>query len=434
MRGRLRLLAGLVAIATMSGASAAVADEPAPGRLTGDDPAHAAGQDGSVDPAAPVPVPLPDLGITHRLADGGMNIFRMPLSELEEGYGEPHLVARLPGRGHFAYDRSRTLVGDFADVTPGDDGTADHVLWQSLSDGSIRVWVVAGGSDARPKLWHTLPRSSGWNWSYSHPMVGDVNGDGWDDVAVRHRAGANGAIIWVLLSDGQRLGAPQQWLREPASSYRFEQTRNLLADIDDDGMDDWVFIRPEPSGTARPPYTGLDMFAWLSTGSAFAPVGGDVSQPGYTVFQGWGGHGWNWSNSRQLVGEFSGDGQIDLMTIHARSGGGFNVFVHQHCSQTGACMQSPSLWATLTASGWSYTGSRQHAADVDGDGVDDLITVHRGSTGEMIWQHVSEGWGSMLDVDDSFLPPQLVVDLRRGGWSWTASRESVADTWGLLVE
>jgi hypothetical protein len=41
--------------------------------------------------AAETIVPMPDLGITHRLS-GGMNLWRMPLSELEPGDAQPQLI------------------------------------------------------------------------------------------------------------------------------------------------------------------------------------------------------------------------------------------------------------------------------------------------------------------------------------------------------
>jgi hypothetical protein len=35
---------------------------------------------------------MPDLAVTHRLPGGGMNLWRIPLSELENGYGVPPLT------------------------------------------------------------------------------------------------------------------------------------------------------------------------------------------------------------------------------------------------------------------------------------------------------------------------------------------------------
>jgi hypothetical protein len=45
---------------------------------------------------AAVPVPLPDLGLAARRGDGGIALFRMPLSELEDGFGTPQAVRGLP--------------------------------------------------------------------------------------------------------------------------------------------------------------------------------------------------------------------------------------------------------------------------------------------------------------------------------------------------
>ncbi len=89
------------------------------------------------------------------MANGGFNLFRMPLSDLEFDYGDVSMVRTL-STGGFSYDRSRTIAGDFGNLTAGDDGTADHVIWHAASDGTVRLWAVAGGSDTVPRLWQTL--------------------------------------------------------------------------------------------------------------------------------------------------------------------------------------------------------------------------------------------------------------------------------------
>jgi hypothetical protein len=72
------VLAALVAIATVSGGSIAGAEEPGVGTPTGGDAAALA------DPEL---LRLPELGFAHRRPDGGIDLFRMPLSELEEDVG-----------------------------------------------------------------------------------------------------------------------------------------------------------------------------------------------------------------------------------------------------------------------------------------------------------------------------------------------------------
>ena len=64
--------------------------------------------------------------------------------------------------------------------------------------------------------------------------------------------------------------------------------------------------------------------------------------------------------------------------------------------------------------------------DTDGDGMDGLVSVHSqsGNPGMLIWRHVSSGAG--------LFPPQVISDLKTGGWTYSVSREGVADTYGLV--
>ena len=116
----------------MTGGTTTAAAEEAD-RLTGDDAAHAEAGDLA---AASTIVPMPDLAITPRLPSGAMNLWRIPLSDLEAGTGQPQLVKNLD-YGGFSYDNSRTLAGDFADVTPSHDGTADHVICHRQPNGGV---------------------------------------------------------------------------------------------------------------------------------------------------------------------------------------------------------------------------------------------------------------------------------------------------------
>jgi len=62
------LVAAVVAWTVAGGVSTAAADEAQ--LLTGEDPAHAEAQAGDTAAAGTI-VPLPDLGVTHRLPGGG---------------------------------------------------------------------------------------------------------------------------------------------------------------------------------------------------------------------------------------------------------------------------------------------------------------------------------------------------------------------------
>jgi hypothetical protein len=389
--------------------SPAAADETA--RLTGDDAAHAAAQAGDVAAAGTI-VALPDLGIAHRLPGGGMNLWRMPLSDLEAGYGQPQLVKTL-NFGGFSYDNSRTLAGDFGDITPSDDGTADHVIWHAQSNGGVLLWGVGGGSDTTPRLWQDL-RTGGWSYADSQPMVADVNGDGWDDLVVRHRlVGTWSDNIWVFLSDGQRLGPPQLW----EGDGHYSSMREVYSDFTGDGRDDRLTVMPVVTQTGYALDYSVNPTYWDGQG------GGIQS----SAFSGPASAGWSFAASRQLAGDVTGDGRIDVITVHAQAGGGLLVWMHRGCGDGWSpCLEAPVIWQDLRTGGWSFAGSRQYLADTNGDGRDDLVTLHSqsGNPGILVWRHLSTGSG--------LADPQIVADLRTGGWSYGASREGVADTYGLL--
>ena len=130
--------------------------------------------------------------------------------------------------------------------------------------------------------------------------------------------------------------------------------------------------------------------------------------------------------SRQLVGDVTGDGRDDLVTVHQQPNGGILVWVHPNCNYGYTCLQAPVVWQDLRTGGWSFAGSRQYLADTNGDGKDDLVGVHQqsGNPGELIWRHLSTGTG--------FSTPQIIADLRTGGWTYAASREGVANLYGEI--
>ena len=84
------------------------------------------------------------------------------------------------------------------------------------------------------------------------------------------------------------------------------------------------------------------------------------------------------------------------------------------------------VWQELKTGGWSFAGSRQYLADTNGDGLDDLISVHsQAGGGEIVWRALSTGTG--------FGTPQIVANLKTGGWNYLNSREKVASLYGQIT-
>jgi hypothetical protein len=394
-RGWIRAAAIAVAFLTASGGATAASAEEQAQRAGGDVAASTAGAD--------VIVPMPDLGIAHRLSNGGINLFRLGLSDIDPTFGQIQLVRSLR-TGGFSYDRSRIVPGDFGDITPYDDGTADHVIWHYAADG-VRLWVVPGGRDTTPRLWATL--RAPWSWTNSRPMAADVTGDGWDDLVVRLYRGCTGGYCYtddiVFVSDGTRLGAPRRWAQERSMTPGLDAARHMLADVDGDSVADWITVKPGGSG-------GYEAERRISSGTAFGTPA--------LLFDG-NSTGFTWADTRTLAGDVTGDGMADLVTI-AKSGPiGLAAWVQP--SEGGPATQ----WQDLIATGWSFANSRQYLADTDGDWIDDLVTVHKSSgAGFLVWRHVSDG--------TTLAAPDLVDDLRTTGWNYAYSREGIAHTIGVM--
>lgn len=400
-------------LAVAGGSTAAGASEDAE-RTTaeGVGPAVTAEASPDADPAATY-VPMPDLGFAHRRPDGGINLFRMPLSDVEVDVGTAYRVRMLPASSGFRYDRSKVVAGDFGNLTAGDDGTADHVILHAGSDGGVRVYGIGGGSNTTPRLWRVLSRSAGWSWADTRPVAGDVNGDGWDDLVLVHR-GRVGGIVWAMLSDGTKLGAPQRW---GSTVVDFTSSSYFMADVDGDFNED-VLFSGKPKGD-----TNGTFYAYVSPTRAdgTGAVGVNRMIDWFPIIE-----GYTQTNTRQMAGDVTGDGLADLVTM-VGTNTELNVWVSVNCS-TGPgdnCWEALAQWQTLT-SGWSFPNSRQYLADTNGDYIEDVVTLHRSGTGGMyVWRHVSDG--------STLLTPERGVGLSAGsGWNFSLSRESVANTWGAI--
>ncbi|TQN43912.1 subtilisin family serine protease [Blastococcus colisei] len=363
-------------------------------------PASAASE--PVVPTEPAHVPATDVVTSHRLGVDSLNLWQMHVSEPHAGYGTSRLVETLDFGG-FSYSRSRTVSGSFGDLTSSDDGTADHVIWHAQPNGGVLLWAIGGGGDTTPRVLQDL-RTGGWSWAASTPMAADVTGDGLDDVVVRHTNGPSASNYWVFPATGGGFGSPQLWTQLSGATQR-----PVVADVDGDARADLVVARPAGTGG------GLTYAVHRSTGDAFESTG-------QTVFTGPVSGGWSFDRSRTLAGDVTGDGLVDLVTAHDQSaGGGLLVWVHVNCTAgVTACTEPVQIWQDLRTGGWSYAGSRQHMADTDGDGDDDLISMHSqgGNPGILVWRHRS--------TTTRLSTPDVVADLRTGGWTYAVSRDTTA--------
>lgn len=182
----------------------------------------------------------------------------------------------------------------------------------------------------------------------THPrMLGDVDGDGNDDIV----AIGNGAVSIALSNGSGGFGAPVASVANfapNAGGWTAEHPR-FMADINNDGYDDLVG------------FGGAGVYVGYSNGSG---LGNPV-----LVFDNFGyDQGWRTTSHVRDVADVNGDGRPDLIAINdagvfvaLNSTGGF----HRYTTWTTAL--------TRNSGGWTVASYPRMLADVNGDGMADLV-------------------------------------------------------------
>ncbi|MEU5962304.1 VCBS repeat-containing protein [Micromonospora parva] len=179
-----------------------------------------------------------------------------------------------------------SLGGETA--TTGDvngDGRDDIITFAHSNTGDVYVALSTGTGFGAGLKWHEFFSPFG-----EFPALGDVNGDGRDDIITFTQGPATASDVIVALSNGSSFGAAQKW--HDLFAVGAEQPR--VGDINGDGRDDIVTFTCDPNA---------DVYAATSTGTGFS---------GTTV---------KWHDFFCLAGEFpyladaNGDGRDDLVVF-----------------------------------------------------------------------------------------------------------------------
>jgi hypothetical protein len=199
---------------------------------------------------------------------------------------------------------NKALMGDF-----NGDGSAD-IAEQNMSSGlvaGIRSTSGVGLNDANPIFWGGMGLAA----NHIATLVGDINGDGKDDIVQVDNRSSNGAWTWVAGLTGVNGGIPAgieiaqggatSWVSPFTLDAASTKAVPLLADLNGDGRDDLVLYEEYLDATSGniwsrilASYTdgtglfgnGFDEAVWYNwvgmTGAAYSnlvPLVGNVTIP-----------------------------------------------------------------------------------------------------------------------------------------------------------
>ncbi|MFI2510465.1 FG-GAP-like repeat-containing protein [Streptomyces sp. NPDC018972] len=269
---------------------------------------------------------------TDVTGDGKDDIVTFTRGTAAEVYAVPSDGTAFTGGGkwndHFAPAGETPLTGDFN----GDDKD-DAVTFTHGANADVYVAASDGKSFGTGEKWHDH-----FAPGREVPAVGDFDGDGIDDIITFTREDT--ADVHVALSDGDTFGAGQKWHDDFAPWAQFP----AVGDVDGDGLDDIiaftqdagndVYVALNEGGKFGIPYKAHDHFAPEGERPRVGDVDGDGKDDIVTFTGGEAsdvyvamsdgksfGTGRKWADyfapdgEFPYVGDYDGDGKDDIVTF-----------------------------------------------------------------------------------------------------------------------
>jgi len=269
---------------------------------------------------------------------------------------------------------NRVLVGD----VDGDE--RDDLVLLSPGRGFLEVAAAlsTGAGFAEPVDWGSLPSRFGQQGRFA---MADYTGDGRADVAAVGAPGA-GVDVQVLVSDGERFGAAEEWAA--STTWEWAEIKLGRGDFDGDDRADLVVLGQPDSG-------GIDLRVLTSTGAGFAANRRWASVPGF-----------DWDTMKLVVGDFDGDGRDDLGELGTPATGGVDVRVFRSEGDTFAEHEGWALMPDLP-----FEPGSLEVVDLDTDGTGDVVLLTADGDQAVLETFVSTG--EELERGERIAPP---------GWTW----------------
>jgi hypothetical protein len=332
------------------------------------------GDTGDTDPPAPQLPGRTDVGIltfSNGLNGGAVEVFPSTGSGLADGQG----WTPSSGLPENVADRE-LLVADFDG--DGDNDAGVFTYSNGLNSGAFEMFLSTGSGFADGAGW--TPQS-GFPVSETDRqlMLGDVDGDGDDDLGVLTWSnGLNSGFFELFSSTGSGFADGTSWTPFSGFPENDDDRQAVLGDFDGDGDADLALVTWSNGLNSG----SVEMF--LATGSRFGDGTGWTPLSGLPV---------NDDDRRLLVGDYDGDGDSDLAVVtysNGFNGGAVEMFLSTGSGFADGRGRTPSSGLPPAAS------DRQLIpGDFDGDGETDLgvLTYSNGLNGGAVEMFLSTGAG-----------------------------------------
>ncbi|WP_150209397.1 FG-GAP-like repeat-containing protein [Streptomyces venezuelae] len=261
---------------------------------------------------------------------------------------------------HKPNDRTAHLRTDLAGDFNG-DGRSDMATVYDYGSDNTALYTLAGKTDggfAAPVLAYETGKGN-WRYSQSQWVVGDFNNDGRDDLAALYdyQWGENAMFTFLGQADGTfvQLGKSAH---VPAGSWEPGKAKLVAGDFNGDKRDDVAFFYDHGGST------GAHTFLSKPDGSFNASFGSWRSAQG----------GWYWNESKQVAGDFNGDGRDDILAVYGSGNG--TVTAYTLLGKADGGFAAPVASWTRTPGNWEFNKSRITSGDYNGDGRADLAILY----------------------------------------------------------
>jgi Astacin (Peptidase family M12A)/FG-GAP-like repeat len=273
------------------------------------------------------------------------------------------------------------------------DGKKDIV---AFGNDGVYVSLSTGAAFAQPQRWSDSFSHNNGRWRHNRHLrlLGDINGDGKDDVV-----GFGDAGVYVSLSTGTGFGEIQFVVAEFGynSGWRLDTHPRYLADVNGDGKKDVVGFSDE------------GVWVSFSTGLGFAAPQFLINDFGYVS-------GWRVERHPRYLADVNGDGKQDVL--------GFgDAGIYLSLSEGTGFGQVAFVVADYGYdTGWRVERHPRYLADINGDGKQDIVgfgdagvyrSLSEGATfGPATFVRADYGYDSAWRVENH---PRLLADVNGDG-------------------